>query len=108
MAAIVAEESASISMDESLAAPALQGWSGMMVGMRFTLKELLLLVACAALGLGELELIPGVLSRDLTGFWFYSLIVFCVLASAAAVGAFAIVLGAIVRYRLARRRNSQN
>ena len=67
--------------------------------MRFTLKELFLLVGCFALGMTAFE----VVSR----FNLVTLIAFCVLGSTAAVGALAIILVAVVRYRLERRRNSQ-
>jgi hypothetical protein len=75
--------------------------------MRFTLKELLLLVGCFALGMGAFEIVKRVDSHDLAAKSF-ALIAFCVLASTAVIGAFGIVLGAVVRYRLARRRKSQN
>jgi hypothetical protein len=63
-------------------------------GMRFSLQELLMLVGCVGLGMGAYEFVRRFDSHDLM-----------ITRSFAAL---AIVLGAIVRYRLARRRNSQN
>jgi hypothetical protein len=75
--------------------------------MRFTLKELLLLVTLAALGTGAFEIVKRADSHDQMA-RIFALIAFCVLASIALSGAFGIILGAVVRYRLARRRNSQD
>ena len=68
--------------------------------MRFTLKELLLLVACFALGMTAFEVVSHLN--------LFTLIAFCVLGPTAAVGALAIIFVAVVRYHLTRRRNSQN
>jgi hypothetical protein len=80
--------------------------SGYDRGMRFTLKELLLLVAFAALGMGAFEIVKCVDSHDPTA-RISALIAFWVLASTALSGAFGIILGAVVRYHLSHRRNSQ-
>ena len=45
----------------------------MIGGMRFTLKELLLLVGCVALGMGAFEFVSRIDSRDLFARYFAEL-----------------------------------